>query len=107
MTPNTFALKQLKTLISAFIIIFSISSQNANAVELDFDNIETKKLNLNVSFERSFLEATSSLPFKEPDLAQLMGYLKDKYLTFYSNKNESLNATYVSGMYYLKYTHNW
>ena len=47
------------------------------------------------------------LPFKRRDAEYIATVIKDQYLTFYSNKNEKLKATYASSAYYLKYTHRW
>ncbi len=108
MTPDTITLRRPKILMSTIFVFALIFSQNANAFVLNIDKLEVKKPHIDLSFETSLFEATTSyLPFKEPDFAEMVGYMKDKYLTFYSNKYEKLNATYSGGMYYLKYTHNW
>jgi len=80
MNPRTYAFKFSKALMNAILVMFIISSQNANAFELNIDNLKTEKIMSHLNFDDLLFESQSLLPIK---------------------------ATYSGGGYYFKYTHNW
>ena len=80
--------------------------QNANAIDLNMDNLETKKTESNFSFDKSLIKI-SSLVFKETDVSDVFKLFRKNYLTFYSTKNEKIDANYSQGAYFINYTSHW
>ena len=95
------------TKLSGICLVLLLTSQNAQAFNLNFNDINTDKTVPALSYESLINTLPSLFIFQERNAAYMMGVIQNKYLTFYSDKNENLKATYASGGYYLKYTSNW
>ncbi|MGK0271706.1 MAG: hypothetical protein ACI88H_002372 [Cocleimonas sp.] len=111
-------LKTINTIVKLFGIFLLIlpTSQNVQAFELNIDTtnideISTKQSNIwtyrDLVNGKLIKNIPSLLVFTQRDAAYAVKTIRDKYLTFYSNKNEKLKATYDSGAYLIKYTHRW
>ncbi len=99
--------------ICSFILL---TSQNVHAFDLQVNITDEKGVNTTQTVNWTYQDLVngnfikkipSLLTFKRQDAAYIVSTIKNKYLTFYSNKNEKLKATYAGGAYFIKYTHRW
>ena len=95
------------TKLTGICLVTLITSQSAHAFNLNLNSNSAEQLISKYTFESSSIKLSSLLIFEEKNMFDLISEIKDSYLTFYSNKNEKVKATYVSGAYYLNYSNNW
>ncbi len=81
--------------------------QNATAFDLKFESLNLNKISTSLTYDNLINKIPALLVLEERDAAYMVDTIKTEYLTFYSDKNENLRATYASGAYYIKYTSNW
>lgn len=116
---NLFSYTQLKlikkTTITKLIgiCIFSIiTSQNVHAFDLNINlanNINSlKQLNYQNLVNSKFINNLPNLLTTKPKISVSTADGNTfSYLTFYSKKNQKLNATFEEGAYVIKYTRSW
>lgn len=95
------------TKLSSLCLVLLLTTQNAHAFTLNLDSLSTNKISANLSYDNLISKLPNFLVFEERDAAYMVEAITNKYLTFYSDKNENLKATYASGAYFIKYTSNW
>ena len=95
------------TKLTGICLVTLLTSQSAHAFNLNLNPNSTKQLISKSTFDSSTIKLSSLLIFEEKNMFDLINEIKDSYLTFYSNKNERVKATYVSGAYYLNYSSEW
>ena len=95
------------TKLSGICLILLLTSQNASAFNLNMNDLNINKLSSNLTYDNLVSKLPTLFIFQERNAAYMVKEIKNKYLTFYSNKNENLKATYDSGAYLITYTSNW
>ena len=84
-----------------------LTSQEAYSFDLSFKNININKISTSLTYNNLIKKIPTLFVFKKKESNNMIDTFKNEYLTFYSNKNEKLRATYSSGAYYIKYTSRW
>lgn len=90
-------------------------SANAALLTNEFSNdldaqLQANGHHLDLTLDSSTANTTQStfaIDFKKQGFSRWLSDFKKTYLTFYTNKNKTLDASYTRGAYYIKYTHNW
>lgn len=95
------------TKLSGLCLVLVMSSQNAYAFNLDIDNLNSQPIKSKLSYDSLITKIPTLFVFEEKNVLSTFKTIKNKYLTFYSYKNEILKASYSGGAYYLKYSNNW
>lgn len=95
------------TKLTAIFLVTLYASQSAYAFNLNLGSNITKQFISKPTLETSSNHSSSLLFFEEKNILSLLNGIKDNYLTFYSDKNAKIKATYVSGAYYLNYSNEW
>jgi len=95
------------TKLSGLCFVLFMTIQNASAFDLQINNLNTSKISSHLSYKNLINKLPTLFVFKERDVAYMVDAIKNEYLTFYSDKNENLKATYSSGNYLIIYTSNW
>jgi len=106
--PSFFTCFRLTKLIGLCLVML-MTSQNVSAFDLkmDNDNVSSTKKSSHLSYDSLISRLPTLFTFQERNAAYLFKEMKDRYLTFYSNKNEKLKATYYSGAYLITYSSHW
>ena len=82
-------------------------SQSGHAFDLKIKKTDANHIVSNLSYDKLIKKIPNLLEFQEKDIVYILTTMQNKYLTFYSTKNENIEATYKNGAYYLNYTAKW
>ena len=85
-------------------LLFYVSVGNASPMNQE---IRPNSLMLNLSYEEIITKSPNIIDFKEMKPPNVVDFIKNRYLTFYSNKTEKIKATYLEGSYAINYTQKW
>lgn len=88
-------------------LILLLSSQSASAFDLNMGDSNINKISTTLTYDNLISKLPTLFIFQERKTTNIFKEMKDKYLTFYSYKNEKLKATYNSGAYLLTYSNHW
>ena len=73
--PSSFLIK-----LSGLLLVMLFTSQNAHALNLDINNIDTKKTNSKLSYDNLISKLPTIFVFQERDTAYLIKEIKNRYL---------------------------